>query len=122
MQEYVPAYEKLQAQFRILEETNNNLKQQNLNLDAELQVSKLAHEEALQLLNERDDQDVSFASASDQEEQQHQQENKPPQQSPTHHNSAFYVQQDPGAVPQPPEMANDAVETQITHTLANDVP
>ena len=85
---YVPAYETLQNQFKILEETNNNLQQQNLNLDANLQNSKLAHQEALQLLHERDDQEVSFASAdliSDQEEQQINQEDQQPNPSPTPH-------------------------------------
>ena len=93
------------------------MQQQNLNLDAKLQNSKLAHQEALQLLHERDDQDVSFASAdliSDQEEQQIHQEDQQPNSSPTPHISNFFVQQDPNANLQPPEMADDAVENLIT--------
>jgi hypothetical protein len=100
-----------------LEETNINLQQQTLKLDADLQISKLAHQESLQLLQERDDQDVSFASAdliSDQEEQQIHQEDQQPNSSPTPHISNYFVQQDPNAALQPPEMAGDAVENLIT--------
>jgi hypothetical protein len=114
---YVPAYETLQNKFKILEETNYNLQQQNFNLDANLQNSKLAHQEALQLLHERDDQDVSFASAdltSDQEEQQIHQENQQQNPSSRPHISNYFVQQDPNAVLQQPEMAGDAVENLIT--------
>jgi hypothetical protein len=99
-----------------LEETNYNLQQQNLNLDANLQNSKLAHQEVLQLLHERDDQDVSFASAdltSDQEEQQTHQENQHNNPSPRPHISNYFVQQDPNAVAGD-EMAGDAVENLIT--------
>jgi hypothetical protein len=113
IEKYIPAYENLQTQFRILEETNSNLQQQTLKLDADLQISKLAHKEALQLLQERDDQDVSFTSAdliSDQEEQQIHQEDQQPNSSPIPHISNFFVQQDPNAALQPPEMAGNAVE------------
>jgi chromosome segregation ATPase len=99
LKQYVPSYENLQAQFRILEEANHNLIQQNLKLDADLQNSKLAHQEALVFLAERDEQDVSFASATDQEEQL-QQEIQQPQQSPSPQVSAFFIQQEPNAVPQ----------------------
>ena len=115
---YVPAYETLQNKFKILEETNYNLQQQNFNLDANLQNSKLAHQEALQLLHERDDQDVSFASAdltSDQEEQQNHQENQQTNSSPIPHISNFFVQEDTNAVLQPPE-------TQIAQCRPRDFP
>jgi hypothetical protein len=115
IEKYIPAYDNLQNQFRRLEETNNNLQQQILKLDADLQISKLAHQEALQLLHERDDQDFSFASASDQEDQQPQQERRQPHPSPTPNISAFFVEQDPAQqAQQAPEMAAEAVENLIT--------
>ena len=112
IEKYIPAYDNLQNQFKRLEETNNNLQHQILKLDADLQISKLAHQEALQLLHERDDQDFSFASASDQEDQQPQQERQQPHTSPTPNISAFFVEQDPAQ--QTPEMAAEAVENLIT--------